>query len=146
MKRREFHLGPGAASLMLVAVVLAMSLLGTLSLMNARGDLHMARRRVDIAVSAAELDAAGEASFAQLDAMLAECAAQAENNEDYLARVEEMLPVEYELVDGLISWTETGAESRCLECAVRIAPLGEEVRLSWEIHRHWADIEGDYFL
>lgn len=146
MKRREFHLGPGAASLMLVAVVLAMSLLGMLSLMNAKSDLQMARRRADVAEAAAALDAASESSFARLDALLAECADGAENHQAYLDRAAAALPEGVEMQKDLLCWEEIGADGRGMECAAKIAPLGEEIRLHWEIHRHWTDIEGDRFL
>ena len=42
MNRRSFQIGPGAASLLLIAVVLCMGVLGALSLVSARGDAQLA--------------------------------------------------------------------------------------------------------
>ena len=97
MKKREFRIGPGAASLILIAVVTAMSILGLLSLMNARTDLQMARRSARVAADVAALDAASEESLACLDAIIAACAA--EDEDEFLARVEESLP-EGMILDG----------------------------------------------
>ena len=38
MNQREYRIGPGAASLMLLVVVLSMSALGMLAMMSARSD------------------------------------------------------------------------------------------------------------
>ena len=146
MKKREFHIGPGAASLMLIAVVLAMSILGLLSLMNARTDVQMARRSAGVAENAAALDAASERSLARLDEVLRTCAAQAGSDEDYIALVAENLPEDMVLEGREVLWTETGADNRTLECGAEIAPLGAEKRLSWSIHRHFTEFEGDLFL
>ena len=144
MKKREFHLGPGAASLMLVAVVLAMSILGMLSMMNARSDIAMARRSAGVAEAVAALDSASEESLAVLDGILAECAAAAADDADYLASIEQALSEGFTLQNGLVCWNETGMDGRTLECAAEIAPLGENIRLKWAVHRHWTEIPGEY--
>lgn len=144
MKKREFHLGPGAASLMLVAVVLAMSILGLLSMMSARSDLRIARRSADVARMTAALDAQSEESLAALDGLLASCAAQANNDESYISLVKEGLPGGMVLQNRTVFWTETGDEGRKLECGAEIAPLGADHRLEWSVHRHYAELEGDY--
>ena len=44
MNQREYRIGPGAASLMLLVVVLSMSVLGMLALMSARSDENLSLR------------------------------------------------------------------------------------------------------
>lgn len=144
MRRREFHIGPGAASLILIAVVTAMSILGLLSLMNARTDLQMARRSAAVAADVAALDAASEASLARLDALAAACAA--ENEEEFLAELAGKLPEDMLLDGRTVLWTEYGADGRTLECGAEIAPMGEMPRIQWTIHRHWAGLGGDFEL
>ena len=147
MRKREFHIGPGAASLILVAVVTAMSILGLLSLMNSRTDLQMARRGASVAEDVAALEAASEASFARLDAIVAACVAEnLENEESYLARIERLLPENMELSGRAVLWQETGEDARALECGVEIAPMGETPRIYWTIHRHYAGIGGELEL
>lgn len=130
---------------MLVAVVLAMSILGMLSMMNARSDMAMARRSAQQAAAVAALDCASEESLALLDSILAECAAVSADDAAFLAGIETALPEGFILQDGLVCWTETGEGGRSLECAAKIAPLGAaEPRLSWAVHRHLAEIPGEY--
>ena len=44
MKKRHISIGPGAASLILIIVVLAMTMLGAMALLNAREDARLTRR------------------------------------------------------------------------------------------------------
>ena len=141
MKKREFRIGPGAASLILIAVVTAMSILGLLSLMNARTDLQMARRSARVAADVAALDAASEESLARLDAIIAACAAEEED--EFLARVAQSLPDGMTLDGRTVLWEEIGADGRTLECGARLAPAGSDPRIEWTIHRHWAGIGGE---
>ena len=77
MKRKgSITLGPGAASLILIFVVLALSMLSVLALMNSRSDVRLGRRSIEVTEDVYALNAASEASRAQLDAILAEAQAQ----------------------------------------------------------------------
>ena len=49
MNQREYRIGPGAASLMLLVVVLSMSALGMLAMMSARSDESLSLRSQDVA-------------------------------------------------------------------------------------------------
>ena len=68
---RKYRFGPGAALITLLAVVLAMSALGVLTLLSARGDEVLSERAARVAESVARLDARAEESLAALDAALA---------------------------------------------------------------------------
>lgn len=143
MKKHELRLGPGAASLLLVVVVLCMSILGLLSLMNARTDLRMARRSVEISEHMAALDVRAEEDFARLDALLASCG-DAENFEIYIARAAQLLPDGMCMEEDTVYWTVQEDETRILECAAQILPLGETPRIQWIIHRHMPVLEDTY--
>ena len=67
MKRRGVTIGPGAPSLLLVVVVIAMSVLGLLALMSARSDAQLTRRSLEYTVAEYERAAQAERSLAQLD-------------------------------------------------------------------------------
>ena len=54
MNQREYRIGPGAASLMLLVVVLSMSVLGMLALMSARSDENLSLRSAEVARQVAE--------------------------------------------------------------------------------------------
>lgn len=141
MKKREFHLGPGAASLMLIAVTLSLSVLGALSLMNTRGDVMLVRRSEEVAREIAALNELGEYSLAELDAALAACG-EAETEDEYLTRVAQTLPAGMSMEGRTVFWTETSESGRELECAVEIGLPGEFPRAAWTIHRHWPDDGG----
>lgn len=49
MSQREYRIGPGAASLMLLVVVLSMCVLGVLALMGARSDEGLSLRSIQVA-------------------------------------------------------------------------------------------------
>ncbi len=91
MNQREYRIGPGAASLMLLVVVLSMSALGMLAMMSARSDESLSLRSQDVARQVAELNVSAEQSLARLDAVLADAARTAQGEADYLARVEAAL-------------------------------------------------------
>lgn len=145
MNRHEIRVGPGAASLMLIAVVLSMSVLGLLSLMNARTDLQMARRSAQVSEQIAALDVQAEETFARIDAVFASCN-DAQTHEEYIARAAQLLPEGVNLENDTVSWLQQGEDHRILECAAQLAPLGETPRLKWKIHRHMPVLEGNYEL
>ena len=134
MNQRKFQVGPGAASLLLIAVILSMCVLGTLSLRLAQSDLAMSERGSTIAVSTAELFNQAEASFARLDAAV--------SAEDWS---EDKLPEEMLLDGDTVRWTEHGEDGRILRCAVRILPEGKP-RCIWTEHSLSVEYEetGDF--
>lgn len=134
MNRKDYHIGPGAASLMLIVVVMSMSVLGILAMMNARSDNRLSMRAAEVAEQAYGLSSAAERSVAALDAVLVQCADQAEDDEGWLALVAEALPEGMTLSDHTVTWTEEGGE-RKLVCAVELNELGEETRMRWTEHR-----------
>ena len=142
MKRREVHIGPGAPSLLLVVVVVGMSVLGLLALMSARSDAKLAARSRSFVEAEYEISARAEETLAALDAVLAQCAGEA----DYLAAVAARLPEGFEMDGNIISWTEAGALGRSLYCAVEIGEAGATPRCIWREHSFLpAEVEYEQF-
>lgn len=143
MNQREYRIGPGAASLMLLVVVLSMSALGMLAMMSARSDESLSLRSQDVARQVAELNVSAEQSLARLDAVLADAA---QGEADYLARVEAALAEAPEagmtLRGRTVSWTETNDEGRTLICAVELQERGAFPRYVKAVYRLVTD-EGE---
>ena len=141
MRRREFQIGPGAASMLMIAVVLSLSVLGMLSLISARSDGVLADRSAAVAAETAGLNVRAEESLAKLDEALARCAS-AENEEEYITLAAEHLPEGMRLDGRAVCWTEDSGTGRTLECAAEILPLGSFPRAKWTIHRIYPGVGG----
>lgn len=132
-KKSSVSFGPGASSLILIFVVLALSVLGMLALMNGRNDAQLSERSAQVVEAIYVLNSKAEETRADLDAILAAQAARAASDDAYLAAVEDQLPDHMTLEDRDIVWTETDG-TRVLHCALRVLPLGEDVREEWVRH------------
>ena len=132
-KKSSIGFGPGAPSLILIFVVLALSVLSMLALMNGRNDAQLSNRSARVIESVYALHVRAEETRAVLDGVLAASAAEAASDADYLLAVEEDLPEGVALEDRDLVWSETDG-SRVLECALRIQPLGESPREAWSRH------------
>lgn len=143
MNPRKFRIGPGAASLMLLAVVLSMSVLGALALVSARNDLRLSNRRAAVIEQVYHLNDCAERRLMALDEILARIEASTE--EEYLAAVRGALPEDMALTDRTIRWTEQSQDGRSLSCAVTLQPLGEFPRAVWTEHRLITEFEDTEF-
>ena len=133
-RKSRVSFGPGAASLILIVVILSMSVLGILALMNARNDMKLCDRAVQVVQAGYELNAEAERKLASLDAIAAMYAAKSENDDDYAAAVRAFLPMDMTMTGREIAWKVTDGV-RTLDCAVELLPLGETPRLQWNTHR-----------
>ena len=132
--------GPGAASLILIVVILSMSVLGILALMNARNDIKLSDRASQVVAAGYTLSAEAERTLASLDAIVAMYAGKVESEDDYLTAIRAFLPADMTMDDRVISWSHTDGR-RTLSCAVRVNPLGGEKRLEWVTHSLTATTE-----
>ncbi len=141
MKRKSnVAIGPGAASLILIVVILSMGVLGMLALMNARNDARLSSRSTAVVVAGYELNDKAERRLAELDSAVAECAALSDGDDAFLTAVRGRLP-EGMLMEGrMVTWSETDG-LRTLSCAVEVLPLGDGQRLAWRTHRMTAVTE-----
>ena len=139
-RRSNVAIGPGAASLILIVVILSMGVLGMLALMNARNDARLSSRSTSVVVAGYELNDKAERKLAELDSAVAECAALSDGDDAFLTAVRGRLP-EGMLRDGrMVTWSETDG-LRTLSCAVEVLPLGDGQRLAWRTHRMTAVTE-----
>ena len=144
MNKRKIAVGPGASSLILIAVVLALSVLTVLTMIAARNDEALTVRSLETRAEVYGLFAAGEKSLAKLDAVLVSCLAETPEDPDaYLSAVKEKLPEGMQMEEDVVSWSEK-TDTRSLECAVRILEPGAPERTAWTLHRleageNWED-------
>ena len=115
MNKRGLQIGPGAASLLLIAVVLSMSVISILNLVSARNDLRLSERSVAVTETVYRLNSAAERHLAELEA------------------AGENIPETPFTADGdEVRWEENDESGRVLRCAVRRAADGH---YEWIEHR-----------
>ena len=91
-RKSNVSFGPGAASLILIVVILSMAVLGMLALMNARNDSKLSGRSIEVVAAGFALNDRAERNVAELDAVLARYAAATYSEEAYLNAVRGSLP------------------------------------------------------
>lgn len=133
--KRDFHIGPGAASLVLIIVILSMSVMSILTLTNARGDKRLSVRAVGVAEAAAALNVSAEHTLAEIDAALVNARNKSVSEEDYLDAVENILPAKVRIDGNVVSWDESDDEGRILSCMIEIMPVSSSNRFEWKEHR-----------
>ena len=106
MNKRKVALGPGAASLILIVVVLSLSMLAMLAQVGVRSDYSLAARSAEMITKVYELRDQSERRMAELDAILARCQKETTDMASYLALVEESLPSDMTLDEDIVSWQE----------------------------------------
>lgn len=139
-KKSSISFGPGASSLILIFVVLAMSVLGMLSLMNSRNDLRLSERSVQVTEAVYALNVQAEEKYVQLQGMLLDLASEAESEEAYRSAIEQNVPEDVEWDGNVLSFTVTDG-FRALRCGVQVNPLEEDARCRWVRHSLIAETE-----
>ncbi len=153
MNKRKIALGPGAASLILIVVVLSLCMLSMLAIISSRNDMSLASRSTEMITRVYELSDKSERRLAELDAVLVKCREEAgEDQETFLAAVEENLPegMEIDTDEGIVSWTDP-LDNRTMNCAVKLAGPGEMPRAEWynyklKVDEPEDDLEDDWGL
>lgn len=134
MKQRNYRIGPGAASLLLVVVIVSMSVLGLLALISARNDYKLTQRAAEFTVAEYTASAQAERTLALLDGILLSSREDTQDDEEYLRVLAEVLPEGLTLSGRIVSWEESSDSGRTLMCAVEMLPLTEKKRFSWKTH------------
>ncbi len=130
MKRKSnIRMGPGAASLILIFVVLAMSILAMLTFMNSRNDAGLSARSIEVAEAVYGLNEKAELTLARIAA----CRKETAEDAAFLAAVNAGGSPDIGMEDGEIFWTETDG-TRTLDCAVR--PVAQDGRETYVWVRH----------
>ena len=133
-RKSNVAFGPGAASLILIVVILSMGVLGMLALMNARNDAKLSDRSTAVVVAGYALHDRAERRLAELDGAAAACAASCQGDDEYLSALRGRLPEGMLMENRMVSWSETDG-LRTLSCEVEVLPLGDGQRLAWRSHR-----------
>ena len=135
MNKRKVALGPGAASLILIVVVLSLCMMAMLTQIGARNDYNLCKRSAEMVQRVYELNEQSERKLAELDSVLVKAQKEAgENMEAYLEKVETLLPEGMSLDEEQVTWTEP-LDNRNLECVVQLLPPGEKERTKWISHK-----------
>ena len=133
--KRKVALGPGAASLILIVVVLSLCMMAMLTQIGARNDFNLCKRSAEMVQRVYELNEQSERKLAELDALLVKAQKEAGTDmEAYLEKVEELLPEGMKLDEEQVTWTEP-LDNRNLECIVQLLPPGEKERTKWISHK-----------
>lgn len=135
MKQRRIALGPGAASLILIIVILSMSMLTVLNCIAARNDERLSLRSTEMTGDVYTLSVMSEETLALLDDAVVVCMQSGiTDRESFLQALEEALPEKLFLDGDYVSWTETLGE-RSMACRVLVLPENRTEREIWVTHR-----------
>ena len=111
MKKSGVSIGPGAASLILIILVVSMTVLGMLSMMSSRTDDRLSARAVRVAEKTYGLNGRSERSFMLADSAVSEAIRNSTDEESFFTALEGLLPENMELDGDEISWTEEASLS-----------------------------------
>ena len=134
MNKRKVALGPGAASLILIVVVLSLCMISMLTQIAARNDYNLCARSAEMVQKVYELNAQSEQKLAQLDAVLVSARKETADTQAYLDKVKELLPEGMKMEEDRITWTEP-LDNRNLECIVQLLPIEDTQRAKWISHK-----------
>ena len=133
--KRKVALGPGAASLILIVVVLSLCMMAMLTQIGSRNDYNLCKRSAEMVQRVYELNEQSERKLAGLDEILVKAQQEAGDDMDaYLQKVEELLPEDMTLEDEQVAWTDP-IDNRKMKCIVQLLPPGEEQRTKWISHK-----------
>lgn len=119
MNKRKVALGPGAASLILIVVVLSLSMLAMLAQVGVRSDYSLAARSAEMITKVYELCDQSERRMAELDEIVVRCAKEQTDRQAFLDLVGKNLPEGMTLEDDIVSWSEP-LDNRTMNCEVKI--------------------------
>ena len=134
MNKRKIALGPGAASLILIVVVLSLCMLAMLTQIAAKNDYNLCTRSAEMVQKVYELNAQSEQNFAKLDSVLVSARKEATDMQAYLDKVKELLPEGMALDEDRVTWIEP-LDNRNLECIVQLLPIEDTQRAKWISHK-----------
>ena len=134
MNKRKVALGPGAASLILIVVILSLCMLAMLTMIGSKNDYSLGVRSAEMIQKVYELNESSEKRLAELDAVLVDCLKKESDPSAYLELVGKNLPAEMEMDEDLVTWYSP-LDNRTLECIIRILPPGETNRTKWVSHK-----------
>ena len=152
-EKSHISLGPGAASLILIFVMLSLSVLGILSLSNGKNDRQLSERSIEVAEEIYALNDRAEEIRADIAQILAEASEAAADEAAWLLAAAEglgkmELSGEADTPPALsgeeIAWTVTSESGMyTLDCAVRMPGWGDAPAPQWIRHDLLTGMEED---
>ena len=130
MNKRKVALGPGAASLILIVVVLSLCMLAMLAQIGARNDYSLSARSAEMITRVYDLRDRSEHRMAELDAILVRSSAEGQDREAFLNKVKENLPEDMTLDEDVVSWSEP-LDNRTMNCEAEILEPDGIPRAKW---------------
>ncbi len=129
--KAPYRIGPGAASILMVIVVVSMAILGLLALSEAQNEARLSEKNAAFVKEKAQTEAEAEKTLMQLDEILVSARKNTDNNDEYFEYINSVLPDGMTMEDNLISWTEGGQSAKSLLVTLRILPMESPVRFEW---------------
>ena len=130
MNKRKVALGPGAASLILIVVVLSLCMLAMLAQIGTRNDISLSARSAEMITKVYELHDQSERRMAELDAIIVRCAKEQTDRQAFLDLLAENLPEDMSLDEDIVSWTEP-LDNRTMNCEVQVLDPAGMPRAKW---------------
>lgn len=135
MNKTGYRIGPGAASILLVIVVVSMSILGILALSESKSEVRLSEKNALFVEEKSRLEAEAVQTLALLDAILLKARENADTNEAYFEYIYNEIPGCVSVEDDCLSWTQGSIHNRTLYLKIKVLPIESSVRYEWLQHR-----------
>lgn len=129
--KASYRIGPGAASILMVIVVVSMAILGLLALSEAQNEARLSEKNAAFVKEKAHAETLAEKTLMQLDEILVSARKNTDNNDEYLEYIKKALPGGMTMEGDLLSWTQAGGGAKSLLITIRILPTESPVRFEW---------------
>ena len=131
MNKYGFRIGPGAASIILVIVVVTMSILGVLALSEAKTEKTLSEKSTQFVKEANLLEYNAQFTVMQLDEIISSARGQS----DFLSYIKETIPENVSMTEDRLSFETSLDGSKFLEITIRILPDTEDERFEYVSRR-----------
>lgn len=136
MKKHDFHIGPGAASLILVAVVVSMGILGLLTMVTVHTDVTISQRSLEAVEAQYKASVQAEKDLQGLDEIVVQLLRETQDDDAFYEKLEMRLPVGMEIDENTISWDVPVLEQSVLHCSVKVSNSVKTDRILWVKHQY----------
>ena len=126
--KNSYRIGPGAASLLLIVMVLCLTVLGILGLSSARSDFRLAQRNESMTQGYYEADAHTQRALAELDSVIVRARELTMTEEEYMQSIQNSLPVGFDWAQDKVIYRADAGADRGLEMVVLIGAQDDQKR------------------
>ncbi len=125
---QNYRIGPGAASLLMIVVVLSLTVLGILALIGARNDHKLSLRNQEMVSAYYDASSQAQEALLRLDAVLFNARKNSADEGTYLEEVLANLPEGFELDGQTARYEADAGANRTLTLTVEVKGLVEKDR------------------